>query len=54
MARYQAEQTMYPAELIVPAPVVWLPDDGVDIGKQEVGDLRRFHGLPAMLDAVRS
>lgn len=54
MVRYQAEHTMYPGELIMPAPVVWLPDDKVDIGKQEVQDLMRFYRLPAMLDAVRS
>lgn len=54
MVRYQAEHTMYPVELIMPAPVVWLPDDKVDIGKQEVEDLIRFYRLPAMLDAVRS
>lgn len=54
MVRYQAEHTMYPSELIMPAPAVWLPDDNVDIGKQEVEDLMRFYRLPAMLDAVRS
>lgn len=54
MAKYQAENTMYPPGLIMPAPVIWLPDDKTDVGKQEVEDLRRFHRLSAMLDAVRS
>ncbi|KAJ9103109.1 hypothetical protein QFC21_002531 [Naganishia friedmannii] len=54
MAKYQAENTMYPPGLIMPAPVIWLPDDKMDVGKQEVEDLRRFHRLSAMLDAVRS
>lgn len=54
MAKYQAENTMYPPGLIIPAPVIWLPDDKTDVGKQEVEDLRRFHRLSAMLDAVRS
>ncbi|KAJ9110089.1 hypothetical protein QFC19_001760 [Naganishia cerealis] len=54
MAKYQAENTMYPPELIMPAPVIWLPDDKADVGQQEVEDLRRFHKLSAMLDAVRS
>lgn len=53
MTKYHL-RTMYPPEMIMPVPVVWLPDDQVNIGKQEVEDLRRFHRLPAMLDAVRS
>jgi hypothetical protein len=53
MTRYQL-RTMYPTEMIMPVPVVWLPDDKISVGKQEVEDLRRFHRLPAMLDAVRS
>ena len=53
MTRYHL-RTMYPPEMIMPVPVVWLPDDKVNIGKQEVEDLRRYHRLPAMLDAVRS
>ncbi|WRT65103.1 uncharacterized protein IL334_002045 [Kwoniella shivajii] len=42
---------IYPPEMIVPVPVIWLPSDrGGNIAQAEANELARYHGLVAVVD----
>lgn len=43
---------IYPPEMLVPSPVIWLPDDGDGNAEREMGDLISVHGLNAIMDPV--
>ena len=48
-----AEETqgiLYPPELIAPAPIIWLPNDGNGVARSEAYDLQRWHNLAAVID----
>lgn len=41
---------IYPPEVLAPAPVIWLPNDGAGVALREAADLQRYHGLAAIVD----
>ena len=42
-------RTFYPPGLVAPHPVVWLTDDKNGIGRMEVADLQRYHGIDGVV-----
>ncbi|WWC59119.1 uncharacterized protein I303_101667 [Kwoniella dejecticola CBS 10117] len=41
---------IYPPEMVVPTPVIWLPRDEGGLGENEVVELGRYHRLIAIVD----
>jgi hypothetical protein len=41
---------LYPPELLMPPPMIWLPHDHSGIARSEAYDLGRYHELEAVLD----
>ncbi|CAE6524811.1 unnamed protein product [Rhizoctonia solani] len=41
---------LYPPELLVPPPMIWLPNDRSGIARSEAYDLGRYHDLETVLD----
>ena len=41
---------LYPPELLVPPPMIWLPHDRSGIARSEAYDLGRYHDLETVLD----
>jgi hypothetical protein len=42
-------KTFYPPALVAPHPLVWLADDKNGIGRMEVADLQRYHGIDGVV-----
>ena len=41
---------LFAPELIVPPPIVWLPNDNAGVARAEARDLEQFHGLKAVIE----
>ena len=41
---------VYPPEMLMPVPVVWLANDTNGVAEGEASDLERYHGLAAIVD----
>lgn len=41
---------LYPPELLVPPPIIWLPHDRSGIARTEAYDLGHYHDLEAVVD----